>query len=341
MAFWLFEKLSVGIPTNEPLDTLETQWISKAMMGGIIWAQNNWKEYGRRYDETSLYPSIQQLALNFSIGKGKFQILKDFTNHRGYSHNGAPNALIYEKETRIQGKVIFGEYVDFLFKIKNQGGIVSQVAKRILNTLWGALCQRKKTYKTLTTSSNPFKGEYPRIALFLLAHGRKITSETVQPYIDKVRRIHTDGFILEEDVNNSPLYTYSKDAFKTLKALKFEREGECSNKKMKHDLFPFTNKYPSFIKHETYLAEIIEALKNVILADLRDGYDKESYLIKNHVNYIKKIESANNPEGYIHYTAKKLLPNKESHAEKKIPPRRKLNENEAKDILAELLSNKP
>ncbi|GBB97144.1 hypothetical protein RclHR1_29270003 [Rhizophagus clarus] len=140
---------------------------------------------------------------------------------------------------------------------------------------------------------------------------------------------------------------------------------------MEHDSFPFTNKHPSFIKHETYLADIIEALKNVILAGLRDGYSKESYLIKNHVNYIKKIESANNPEGYIHYTAKKLLPNKESHAEKvamirakyshnpdlafkiikvydlynripkEVPPRRKLNENEAEDILAELLSNKP
>ena len=302
-ALWLFEKLSVGIPANEPLDALEAQWISKAMMGGIIWAQNNWKGYGRSYDDTSLYPSIQQSALNFPIGKGKFQILKDFTNHRGYSHfgifrasiekkdtplfrynyhnvythidltraralglqvtliqDGVSNALIYEKETRIRGSVIFGEYVDFLLKIKNQGGIASQVAKRILNTLWGALCQRKKTYKTLTTSSksfdfpdgevldsivpigeeqwrfqftnpgNPFKGEYPRIAPFLLAHGRKFISEMVQPYVDKVRRIHTDGFILEEDVNSSPLIACAKDAFKTLKALKFEKEGECNVK---------------------------------------------------------------------------------------------------------------
>ena len=136
---------------------------------------------------------------------------------------------------------------------------------------------------------------------------------------------------------------------------------------MEHDdSFPFTNKHPSFIEPEMYLAEIIKALKGVILAGLQDGYGKESYLIKNHVNYIKKIESANNPEGYIRYTAKKLLPNKESHAEKvamirakyshnpdlafkiikvydlyncipkEVPPRRKLNENEAKDILAEL-----
>ncbi|GBC00951.1 hypothetical protein RclHR1_40080001 [Rhizophagus clarus] len=140
---------------------------------------------------------------------------------------------------------------------------------------------------------------------------------------------------------------------------------------MEHDSFLFINKHPSFIKHETYLAEIIDALKNVILTGLRDGYSKESYLIKNHVNYIKKIESVNNPEGYIHYTAKKLLPNKESYAVKiamirakysynsdlafsiikvydlynhilkEALLRYKLNENEAEDILAKLLSYKP
>jgi hypothetical protein len=299
-SLWLFEKLSVGIPANEPLDALEAQWISKVMMGGIIWAQKDWKGYGREYDKTSLYPSIQQSASNFPIGKGKFQILKYFYDHRGYSqfgifranierkdsllfrynyHNmythidlnrakalglqitliqdGAPNALIYGKDTRIRGSVLFGEYVDFLFTIKNKGGIAGRVAKRVLNTLWGALCQRKKTYKTLTASSksfdfpdgevldsiipigdeqwrfqftnpgNPFKGEYPRIAPFLLAHGRKLISEMVMPYIDKVKRIHTDGFILEEDIDNPPLINCSDNASKTLKALKFEKEGGC------------------------------------------------------------------------------------------------------------------
>ncbi|GES83410.1 hypothetical protein GLOIN_2v1472929 [Rhizophagus clarus] len=388
MTLWLFEKLSVGIPANKPLDALEAQWISKAMMGGIIWAQNNWEGYERSYDETSLYPSIQGYS-HFGIFRASIEkkdtLLFRYNYHNVYTHidltrakalglqvtliqDGASNALIYEKETRIRGSVIFEEYVDFLFKIKNQGGIAGQVAKRILNTLWGALCQRKKTYKTLTTSSksfdfldgkvldsivpigeeqwrfqftnpgNPFKGEYPRIAPFLLAHGRKFISETVQPYVDKVRRIHIDGFILEEDVNSSLLIACAKDAFKTLKALKFEKEGEC-----------------------------------VILAGLQDGYGKESYLIKNHVNYMKKIESANNPEGYIHYTAKKLLPNKESYHEKiakiqakysfnpdlafriikvydlykhipketkEAPPRHKLTEDEAEDVLDELLGNK-
>src|ERR1043165_7798622 len=160
------------------------------MMGGLIWAKNDWKGFGRQYDETSLYSSIQQSALTFPIGKGKFQTLKDFINHRGYNiygiyyakveykqgvlyrynkHNrythidlsrakelglkveliqdGSPNALVYEKETKVPGEVIFGEYVNFLFKgLKNKGGIIRRVAKRILNTLWGALYALLKKY---------------------------------------------------------------------------------------------------------------------------------------------------------------------------------------------------
>ncbi|GBC13760.1 hypothetical protein GLOIN_2v1849173 [Rhizophagus irregularis DAOM 181602=DAOM 197198] len=146
----------------------------------------------------------------------------------------------------------------FLFKIKNQGGVAGRVAKRVLNTLWGALCQRKRNYKTLTTDQtdpftfpeghtldsiipvgsdqwrfqftnlgNPFKDEYPRIAPFLLARGRKITSEAIQLYKDKVRRIHTDGFILEEQPDNPALFTYPENADTTLKTFKFETAGYC------------------------------------------------------------------------------------------------------------------
>ncbi|GET57266.1 poxvirus D5 protein [Rhizophagus irregularis DAOM 181602=DAOM 197198] len=279
-ALWLFERLSVGIPANDPLDLIEAEWLSDAMMGGLIWADNEWKGYGRQ--------------------RGKFQTLNDFVDHRGYAlyglfrakisgnnilfrqnkrgiytfidlqrakklglniqliQDGKPNALIYDREARIPGTVIFGEYVHFLFKIKNQGGIAGRVAKRVLNTLWGALCQRKRNYKTLTTDQtdpftfpeghtldsiipvgsdqwrfqftnpgNPFKGEYPRIAPFLLARGRKITSEAIQPYKDKVRRIHTDGFILEEQPDSPALFTCSENADMTLKTFKFETAGYC------------------------------------------------------------------------------------------------------------------
>ncbi|GET66499.1 hypothetical protein GLOIN_2v1849173 [Rhizophagus irregularis DAOM 181602=DAOM 197198] len=251
-ALWLFERLSVGVPANDPLDPIEAEWISDAMMGGLIWADNEWKGYGRQ--------------------RGKFQTLNDFGNlyiHRlttskktwsQYTVNTGweANALIYDREARIPGTVIFGEYVHFLFKIKNQGGVAGRVAKRVLNTLWGALCQRKRNYKTLTTDQtdpftfpeghtldsiipvgsdqwrfqftnpgNPFKGEYPRIAPFLLARERKITSEVIQPYKDKVRRIHTDGFILEEQPDSPALFTCSENADTTLKTFKFETAGYC------------------------------------------------------------------------------------------------------------------
>ncbi|GBC13565.2 hypothetical protein GLOIN_2v1849173 [Rhizophagus irregularis DAOM 181602=DAOM 197198] len=233
-ALWLFERLSVGIPANDPLDPIEAEWLSDAMMGGLIWADNEWKGYGRQ--------------------RGKFQTLNDFVDHR------VMPCMDYSmlREARIPGTVIFGEYVHFLFKIKNQGGVAGRVAKRVLNTLWGALCQRKRNYKTLTADQtdpftfpeghtldsiipvgsdqwrfqftnpgNPFKGEYPRIAPFLLARGRKITSEAIQPYKDKVRRIHTDGFILEEQPDSPALFTCSENADTTLKTFKFETVGYC------------------------------------------------------------------------------------------------------------------
>jgi hypothetical protein len=168
----------------------------------------------------------------------------------------SPNALIYEKEARVPGNVIFGEYVNFLFRLKNIGGIIGRVAKRILNTLWGALCQRNKSYHDVYEAdpfdfpegeildsiipvgdsqwvlqfSNPgklFKGEYPRIAPFLLAQGRKIISEQIEPYKDKVRRVHTDGFILEESPEYQPLIKCIENASTTLKELKYEKEGRC------------------------------------------------------------------------------------------------------------------
>ncbi|UZO17235.1 uncharacterized protein OCT59_008596 [Rhizophagus irregularis] len=265
-ALWLFERSSVGVPANDPLDPVEAEWISDAIIGGLIWADNEWKGYGRQYDVTSLYPSIQQSNANFPIQQGKFQILKNFIDHRGYAlyglfrakliQDGKPNALIYDREARIPETVIFGEYVHFLFNIKNQGGVAGRVAKRVLNTLWGALCQRKCNYKTLTTDQtnpfkfveghtldsiipvgsdqwrfqftnpgSPFKGEYPRIAPFLLAHRRKTTSELLEPYKDKVRHIYTDGFILEEQPSSPTLITCPENASKALKALKFETAG--------------------------------------------------------------------------------------------------------------------
>lgn len=75
--------------------------------------------------------------------------------------------------------------------------------------------------------SNLFKGEYPRIAPFILAQGRKIVSSYIKSYKDQVKRIHTDGFILSEDITKEPLINCPENSSKTLMALKFEKEGKC------------------------------------------------------------------------------------------------------------------
>ncbi|GBC41008.2 hypothetical protein GLOIN_2v1849173 [Rhizophagus irregularis DAOM 181602=DAOM 197198] len=112
--------------------------------------------------------------------------------------DGKPNALIYDREARIPGTVIFGEYVHFLFNIKNQGGVAGRVAKRVLNTLWGALCQRKRNYKTLTTDqTDPFS--FQKATHLTPSYHRVVLHLSLVP----------------------------ENASKALKALKFETAGYC------------------------------------------------------------------------------------------------------------------
>jgi hypothetical protein len=271
------------------------------MRGGLIWAKNKWKGYGRQYDFTSMYPYLLQKYF-FPIKKGKFDVIPDYIyNNRGimisyygifhaevelqedmrsvfsyskinkYTHHdlnnaralglkytliqdGAPNALIYDSKAIYPGAVMFGAIVEFLFKIKSEGGPAGQIAKRIINIIWGALSQRSYKHEleddsfeipegAIIESLHPveyrrvsfklsypdklFRGEYPRIAPFLTALARKIVSEEIQPHKNKVRRIHTDGFVLEEDSKNLPLINCPEDASMTLGALKFEKEDNC------------------------------------------------------------------------------------------------------------------
>jgi len=83
MALWLFQQCSRGIPANEPSDPQEAKWISDTMRGGLIWADNEWKGYGRQYDFTSMYPYLLQKYF-FPVKKGKFATLQDYRyNNRG------------------------------------------------------------------------------------------------------------------------------------------------------------------------------------------------------------------------------------------------------------------
>jgi hypothetical protein len=56
---------------------------------------------------------------------------------------------------------------------------------------------------------------------------RRTVSEAIRPFSSQVKRVHTDGFILEESLEAHPLIKCSEEASKTLGALKYEKEGKC------------------------------------------------------------------------------------------------------------------
>ena len=54
--------------------------------------------------------------------------------------------------------------------------------------------------------------------------------------------------------------------------------------------------------------KVTDALKAIIRTALCQGFSKTSYLITNHVKYIKNIQSADNSERYLLFVARKLFP---------------------------------
>ena len=112
--------------------------------------------------------------------------------------------------------------------------------------------------------------------------------------------------------------------------------------------------------------KVIDALKAIVRSALCQGFSKTSYLVINHIKYIKNIRTADDPERYISFIAKKLFPDdvaflkrfeyieskykddllfrfKELYAiylkiaREDLPQRKNISEAEADDILAELL----
>ena len=63
---------------------------------------------------------------------------------------------------------------------------------------------------------------------------------------------------------------------------------------------------------ESYITQIKGALRALILEALCSGFSKTSYLVQDHVKYLKRIESAENPDRYIISVSKKLFPNEEA-----------------------------
>jgi hypothetical protein len=136
--------------------------------------------------------------------------------------DGKPNFLHYPRDRVMNGSKVFGDMVDYLFKYKK----VSKYVKSMLSMFWGIMCARKVVIHTIddddsdfelgddsidwdtypvvgedkTTYEIIYKNDYyqnnfSRVKPFLLARGRTIIGRIIEPYIEHVKRVATDGFI--------------------------------------------------------------------------------------------------------------------------------------------------
>ena len=139
------------------------------------------------------------------------------------------NFLSYEGKL-INGRKLFGGYIDYLYKFKQDG---HSCVKKYLNNLAGKLGQLntiKLTSKDIIradskivyinrASDNLEDGEFPEIEIhkvadasyyiydfarilpFLVAKGRYITSKFIEKQVDAVKYMHTDGWIMSERID--------------------------------------------------------------------------------------------------------------------------------------------
>jgi hypothetical protein len=130
------------------------------------------------------------------------------------------NFLHYSFDKLISGKDLFGEFVKILYPLRKKVDIV----KPILNILWGSLGQINHIMKDYdmkisheipkdalideiymkdnntihikyTEQNKPiFKTDFARIVPFLLSFGRSRMIELIEPFIDNIVYVRTDGF---------------------------------------------------------------------------------------------------------------------------------------------------
>lgn len=230
--------------------------------GLIFCEKNTTLEYGYNYDKKSAYPSMLcNDHFSFPVKQGEFKILNDlpevlqygiyrctiipsadkhidklfrFNSKNFYTHfdiklakflklkinliqNEQSNALLYTKD-RASGSLYFRQVVHYLYELKS----TSKLAKAILNSIWGALCQRNKIKTTTRNKVNLCNGEllvdiiplngdllkisylkngeyfkhnYARLGCFLTSAVRKQMAEIVYPVRENVYKCHTDSIL--------------------------------------------------------------------------------------------------------------------------------------------------
>ena len=137
------------------------------------------------------------------------------------------NVLVYDASCCVNAAKMFKPIVDYLYAMKLKK---VPLTKKLLNTLWGGLCKRNHRYVKVMNDGDMVtlpenieinkismgknndlvqyteKGKfyslpYARLGPFLTSAVRKFMSDTMQPYKERIHRIHTDGFVVEGSID--------------------------------------------------------------------------------------------------------------------------------------------
>lgn len=164
----------------------------------------------------------------FRFNKNNYYTSYDLTQAKKYGLeikyiDSDHNFLYYGEGTFMNASTLCKDFVDYLYALRKSTG--DKVYKLIANSLWGALTQsnvQTLTYRIddedfqfnffnnttiLHQRIKPgnqfevcyvkhdkyFKYPFARLKPFILAFGRQMLGRMIEPYIDSIHRIHTDG----------------------------------------------------------------------------------------------------------------------------------------------------
>jgi len=158
--------------------------------------------------------------------------------------DGLPNVLTYSKKCRVSGEEVFGQFIRDMYLLKSTGvecakfvmnslwGSLCMRVLKELNTLNGHVhiedpvlihslyfrCKINgkrhyavKVYEKESLQNCPdirikqFKYNMARFGPFLLALGRRMMANTIREHKDKIKYVHTDGFISTEEIPELPI----------------------------------------------------------------------------------------------------------------------------------------
>ena len=140
---------------------------------------------------------------------------------------GKTNFLYYPSNYCVKASELFKQFTDIVYKLKEQK---INGSKEILNILWGSLSEKKKTKHyvkysdefdipdecnlknikrinddtyclTVTNSNQIFKHNWGRLCCFMTSYARNKLSQIMQPHIDSICFVHTDGFLSKKKLD--------------------------------------------------------------------------------------------------------------------------------------------